>query len=114
MTPNPEAGFPPHGRGWTVVGRVQVVAQAVSPARAGMDRREVASGSPPVGFPRTGGDGPVITYPEIGSAPFPPHGRGWTVPATQFRVNGEVFPARMAMDLSGRHRRTGSKWSAAN
>ena len=73
-----ECRFPPHARGWTRHGDRWDQGSEVSPARAGMDRRWSAPAARQYGFPRTRGDGPLISRCAIGRYAFPPHARGWT------------------------------------
>ena len=90
--------FPPHERGWTPsMGRVdrRVV---VSPARAGMDLRNSASGSVPWRFPRTSWDGPKLSLKIHEANTFPPHERGWTRVLAGVDVDTGVSPARAGMD----------------
>ena len=70
--------FPPHARGWTEGVSGGDVAEGVSPARAGMDRRRFSVTGSTCRFPRTRGDGPIRGAKGIGPKTFPPHARGWT------------------------------------
>ena len=90
--------FPPHARGWTPKTMRFTGTGVVSPARAGMDltfsRTSPVAGS----FPRTRGDGPRRSSLSTGSALFPPHARGWTVPEAVADGVLQVSPARAGMD----------------
>ena len=90
--------FPPHARGWTGDGRRDPPVRAVSPARAGMDRRRWVLLVGPCCFPRTRGDGPSRSSAGAMFLEFPPHARGWTAPAANRRAGGAVSPARAGMD----------------
>ena len=70
----------------------------VSPARAGMDPVASSNVKPPLRFPRTRGDGPVMGQDLGGHSAFPPHARGWTPGMAIGRADCEVSPARAGMD----------------
>ena len=71
--------FPPHTRGWTVDHIDGDPRNRVSPAHAGMDPGRPSGVRVEPCFPRTRGDGPVVSIPSTVSSTFPPHTRGWTV-----------------------------------
>ena len=50
------------------------------------------------GFPRTGGDGPVLASRGMSGAMLPPHGRGWTGGGPGTRDQAAASPARAGMD----------------
>ena len=56
----------------------QTESYRVSPARAGMDPGIDTDAHPRGGFPRTRGDGPVMSGYRLVVSEFPPHARGWT------------------------------------
>ena len=60
--PQPGSGspFPPHTRGWTCKEPSSPLGAAVSPAHAGMDRRQSIRARELFRFPRTRGDGPGV------------------------------------------------------
>ena len=93
-------GFPPHARGWTVVTRARQAIERVSPARAGMDRRDPGAAGHRAGFPRTRGDGPCRLRSPTPRGPFPPHARGWTLTPRPVLGPDRVSPARAGMDPS--------------
>ncbi len=55
--------LPPHGRGWTPHLVYVNPHVGASPARAGMDLEWVPCVIIAISFPRTGGDGPLCSYP---------------------------------------------------
>ena len=90
--------FPPHTRGWTGLSCRHSRLASVSPAHAGMDRLQPATGEPYRCFPRTRGDGPV-SLPKPSSSPrFPPHTRGWTCTGRHSARSPVVSPAHAGMD----------------
>ncbi len=98
--------LPPHGRGWTASTELHLRVVKASPARAGMDPREVRDIPLGGGFPRTGGDGPVVGHVCYLGTWLPPHGRGWTGGREAERAGGSASPARAGMDRSSFCRRT--------
>ena len=96
----PRLTFPPHARGWTLSASFAHSTGTVSPARAGMDPHATARSRPGPRFPRTRGDGPFSSRRAFFSAAFPPHARGWTLPAPGRGARLPVSPARAGMDPS--------------
>ena len=90
--------FPPHARGWTLSSRHRERGSWVSPARAGMDRRESLAPGARLGFPRTRGDGPDAQLGWREFLQFPPHARGWTATTGCPASHVKVSPARAGMD----------------
>ena len=120
----------PHTRGWTPERGGAAVAVRGFPAHAGMDPSPDNTPSPPVGLPRTRGDGPSSRCVGVMSSMASPHTRGWTwsgwrkseagqaSPHTRGwtpggggrHVLGGGFPAHAGMDVrrrTGRRRRLG-------
>ena len=64
-----------------------------------MDLRDFLSLAEEIGFPRTRGDGPVLSLFAGGYITFPPHARGWTLPLVVGAGAAIVSPARAGMDL---------------
>ena len=96
--------FPPHARGWTLVGHVEQRSLRVSPARAGMDRPGRKERVMKISFPRTRGDGPcfVPTCLRGLDARFP-RTRGDGPISVTGASDGDgqrVSPARAGMDLA--------------
>ena len=76
-----------------------------------MDRRSDRAIEGCFGFPRTRGDGPIITTAGNLIAEFPPHARGWTGFPCQVDYLYAVSPARAGMDLcTGRERSSGARF----
>ena len=92
------SAFPPHARGWTRHVGLRHHGDAVSPARAGMDRARRRQNRRLTSFPRTRGDGPDSTTCPFSRNWFPPHARGWTCHPCPRRHSGQVSPARAGMD----------------
>ena len=91
--------FPPRARGWTVHDPEHDDDAEVSPASAGMDRRETAISAALMSFPRERGDGPpdFLQSPPLGE--FPPRARGWTRAVICGGRGRSVSPASAGMDL---------------
>ena len=90
--------FPPQARGWTAMRGAPPAPAAVSPAGAGMDRRNSRRRRSSTRFPRRRGDGPSSRSGMIGYVLFPPQARGWTVrPGDRDEFRG-VSPAGAGMD----------------
>ena len=90
--------FPPHRRGWTHSLRWRPGGPCVSPAQAGMDLLPAHPRLDILGFPRTGGDGPLWPERPAVASSFPPHRRGWTCQCTAGGNPGRVSPAQAGMD----------------
>ena len=90
--------FPPHRRGWTSTSRSPSEERRVSPAQAGMDRWNGRPTTPPLSFPRTGGDGPLERQANDTTIEFPPHRRGWTLTMAYPLGCHDVSPAQAGMD----------------
>ena len=74
------------------------VAEDASPAHAGMDRTQAARPSQSARFPRTRGDGPILSVGYGFQHLLPPHTRGWTASLCH---DGKPFfasPAHAGMD----------------
>src|SRR5690606_41121260 len=99
----------PRERGWTLRADGQWDAQAVVPARAGVDRRENPGPSAPRCGPRASGGGPANLRKIQNNAVWSPRERGWT-PATEQRDEEQgVVPARAGVDPD---RRRSGRWRA--
>ena len=90
--------FPPHARGWTFKRTHELILNAVSPARAGMDRCVQLNHAVILRFPRTRGDGPFMEQRNGDTGVFPPHARGWTLFPISKTKPRTVSPARAGMD----------------
>ena len=91
-------GFPPQARGWTLNRRRKASRVVVSPAGAGMDRRQVVSLEIAGCFPRRRGDGPGPVGAAERLVEFPPQARGWTAGVDDLPGCPGVSPAGAGMD----------------
>ena len=96
--PRRPARFPPQARGWTPAAAGRAVADAVSPAGAGMDRRRSRRRRGRGGFPRRRGDGPHVMGRAADLIWFPPQARGWTAHYSAAASPSAVSPAGAGMD----------------
>ena len=100
--PHPKAPpghqFPPQARGWTSVSELPKPAHSVSPAGAGMDPLQTATGRGLARFPRRRGDGPQPRSKDSLKTTFPPQARGWTLRRLPRLGGSEVSPAGAGMD----------------
>ena len=96
--------FPPHTRGCTAAEAYGAHADPVSPAHAGMYRRQPERRPQPRCFPRTRGDVPRTTVAWKVTFVFPPHTRGCTPSKMLARIfAGRLFPPHTrGCTLSGR------------
>ena len=88
----------PHTRGWTVFGHEEPQPRRGFPAHAGMDPLPVPEVVPPVGFPRTRGDGPESRPSQRMAGAVSPHTRGWTPEGRRRHEARRGFPAHAGMD----------------
>ncbi len=95
-------GSPPPTRGSTAVIVDDVVAVAVSPAHAGIDRSSTGGSRPRPGLPRPRGDRPSSPMALALSMQSPPPTRGSTQPAHVARRGAAVSPAHAGIDRQGR------------
>ncbi len=94
--------FPPRARGSTPHGPILQVGRAVSPARAGIDRRPGPTAACRGSFPRARGDRPHSRAFSAQVPWFPPRARGSTAAIISPRRRMVVSPARAGID-PGRH-----------
>ena len=92
-----EGKFPPRERGWSLASLRYGMAILVSPARAGMVRKDVTGAMQMLSFPRASGDGPVIVGEVDDPIEFPPRERGWSRKASLSHCHDFVSPARAGM-----------------
>ncbi len=91
---------PPQARGWTGPAVGHRFGQRGSPAGAGMDRSDVATGWTPKRLPRRRGDGPTAGTIDTSGWAAPPQARGWTLGGSPCQGSSPGSPAGAGMDLS--------------
>ncbi len=90
--------FPPHARGSTRRLTPCFSGRWVSPACAGIDRRQPIGVMPATSFPRMRGDRPWKLSPVQDGRQFPPHARGSTCRPARWASRTQVSPACAGID----------------
>ena len=88
----------PHTRGWTHARPSPAWRGVGFPAHAGMDPISTSTASSPSRFPRTRGDGPVLSTSIRRVPKVSPHTRGWTHAPAHQPDSRPGFPAHAGMD----------------
>ena len=101
----PATEFPPQARGCTEERGRERGRAGVSPAGAGMHRRQTKRHPPRCSFPRRRGDAPRRPQGSPRAAPFPPQARGCTDVTEDEPDEETVSPAGAGMHLRARSRR---------